>query len=420
MNASSGNWLCVACIVTALACVTSTYAQTRKVVKLTPRHDLPAMVDAAPPGTTLLLADGLYRPTRPLVFRQPDVEIRSASGQRDKVIIDGQRGSGKVQRDNCVNELLAVQASDVTIADISIRHARDHGIHIAPHAPAHVRNVVMRNIHIYDCGQQLIKANSGSQGDALYWTDDCILEDSLIEFVDNSIMQDMGRYFYTGGLDVHGGKHWIIRRNVFRNIQRDAKMMEHAVHMWSACRGTLVESNRFIDCYRAIGFGMKTKPEGRTRVYPDGQSRPAYFDHIEGVIRNNFIFNRRGIHLEAGIELMNVWNVRVLHNTVISHDRPFSSIEYRWPNTRVQVINNLTSHRILPRDDARAELKNNPADASSDWFVDYGKGDLHLTAVATDVIDRGVRLTGDLANTDIDGQARDARPDIGADELNVR
>lgn len=387
----------------------------RRILKVSTRDDLADKVGSARPGTTILLKDGTYRLSRPLVFRKPDVWMRSESGNRDKVILDGKRGTGRLRRENCVNEIIAVKASDVTIADISICHARDHGIHISPQQKGNIRNVVMHNIHIYDCGQQLIKVNSNG-GKPLYWADDGILENSLIEFIDNSIMHDMGRHFYTGGLDVHGGKNWQIRRNTFRNIQREGKMMEHAVHMWSRCRGTIVEQNRFIDCYRAVGFGMKRKASGLVRDYPDGKGHKPYFDHVEGVVRNNFIFNRKGVHLESGIELMNVIGVKVHHNTVVSYEKPFSSIEYRWPNTRVEMMNNIVSQKIMGRDGARATLKKNIENAAASLFKDYKTGDLHLSSRASQAVDKGTPLKDTGVKTDIDGDKRDTRPDIGADE----
>jgi hypothetical protein len=372
-------------------------------------------VASAEAGTVILVADGNYRLSRPLVFRTPGVTLRSESGNRDKVILDGKRGVGKLRRQNCANEIIAVRASGITIADLSICHARDHGVHIFPGRGGDIENVAMRNIHVYDCGQQLIKVNSNG-GDPLCWADRGILEDSLVEFIDNSIMQDMGSHFYTGGLDVHGGSGWIIRRNTFRNIQRKGRLMEHAVHMWSKCRDTVVEQNRFIDCYRAVGFGMKRQPRGSTRQYRDGAGSDPYFGHVGGVIRNNFIFNRAGIHLESGIELMNVTGTRVYHNTVVSHDKPFSSIEYRWPNTRVRIMNNIVSSNIKRRNNADALLKRNIRNAPPTLFQDYDAGDLHLAPTAARAIDRGMPLRDAASKVDIDGNKRDAHPDIGADE----
>lgn len=408
-------FVCLFLFVLELSPVVGAVDQQRAVRNVSTRDDIAYLVETVKPGTTIFLEDGTYKLSRPVVLLHPDVWVRSKSGNRDKVILDGKMGGGILRREDCINEIISIRASNITVADVSICHASDHGIHVSPQHTGNISNMVMRNIHVYDCGEQLIKVNSNG-GNPLYWADDGILEDSLIEFTDNSIMHDMGNHFYTGGLDVHGGRNWQIRRNIFRNIQREGRMMEHAVHMWSKCRGTIVEQNRFIDCLRAVGFGMKREASGLVRDYPDGKGTNPYFDHIEGVVRNNFIFNRKGVHLETGIELMNVIDVKVYHNTVVSHDKPFSSIEYRWPNTRVEIMNNIVSQNIMRRDGAEAKLEMNIENADADLFEDYATGDLHLSFSAARAVDKGAaqKFTGVVS--DIDGNRRDAHPDIGADE----
>ena len=273
----------------------------------------------------------------------------------------------------------------------------------------------MHNLHIYDCGQQLIKVNSNGSK-PLFWVDDSILENSLLEFIDSSIMQKTGNSYYTGGIDIHGGKNWRIRDNTFRNIQRKGKLMEHAVHLWSKSRDSIVERNRFINCYRGIGFGMKLRPEGHVRQYPDKKGNKPYFDHVGGVIRNNAIFNSRGIHLESGIELMNVIDVKVVHNTVVSVDKPFACIEYRWPNTRLSIYNNLVSHSILVRNNAKAKLGSNITHAPRGMFINYGKGNVHLSKNAKQAINQGKKYKGILVVDDLERKKRDMKPDIGAYE----
>jgi len=103
----------------------------------------------------------------------------------------------------------------------------------------------------------------------------------------------------------------------------------------------------------------------------------------------------------------------VLHNTVASTQSPFSSIEWRWPNTDAEVTNNLVSHNLRERDGASASLAGNLEDAPLSLFVDGAGGDLHLAESAGSAIGQGVNAG---VATDIDGQIRDSDPDIGADE----
>jgi hypothetical protein len=48
--------------------------------------------------------------------------------------------------------------------------------------------------------------------------------------------------------------------------------------------------------------------------------------------------------------------------------------------------------------------------------VDPVGGNLHLAKAASEIVDRGEAIA-EAPDTDIDGQKRDAQPDIGADEL---
>ena len=179
-----------------------------KTITVSPNQDLPKIISSAPAGSKIVLKDGVYKISRAIIFRKKGVTLSSASGKREAVILDGKLKAGPLKRENCVNTILAIQASNVTIKSISVRYARDHAIHISPRTEGNVSNVMLDDIHVYDCGQQLIKVNSNGRK-PLFWTNDCILKNSLIEFKDNSIMQDLGKHFYTGGLDVHGGQNWL-------------------------------------------------------------------------------------------------------------------------------------------------------------------------------------------------------------------
>jgi hypothetical protein len=52
----------------------------------------------------------------------------------------------------------------------------------------------------------------------------------------------------------------------------------------------------------------------------------------------------------------------------------------------------------------------------ADAFVDAAKGDLHLRAPANGIVDAAERVERVEVANDIDGQRRDERADVGADE----
>ena len=108
---------------------------------------------------------------------------------------------------------------------------------------------------------------------------------------------------------------------------------------------------------------------------------------------------------------------KVYHNTVYASPRAagyFSSLDYRFPNTRADIRNNLVT-RITARDRGRATLARNVESVPAGWFRNPGRLDFHLRPRAVGAIDRGVRIGA--AGLDIDGTPHAVGPpDLGADE----
>lgn len=108
-----------------------------------------------------------------------------------------------------------------------------------------------------------------------------------------------------------------------------------------------------------------------------------------------------------------------MHNTVYTANpnSTFSSVEWRFPNTRAQVLNNLVNDTMRQRDNATATQGGNLTGALPGWFVAAGEGNLHLTSSAIAAIDQVSAPAG--VTDDIDGDARPTgkTADIGADEL---
>lgn len=380
-----------------------------------PGDNLADKVRSLPSGTTLLLSPGTYKVASALRFEKDDVTLRSSTGRREDVILEGDV-SGGGNPSGFTNAILVVSASGVTLADFTVRHARDHAIHAFPPAGRSIARLRLRNLHVSDCGQQLVKVNSnGGSGAGLHWADSGTVECSFIGFLDNSVMEPMSGGFYTGGIDIHGGRGWSIRGNLFRNIQREGQIMEHAVHLWSKARDCQVVGNRFEDVYRGVGLGMKTAAAGLERRYPDGKGDSPYSDMVGALVADNMIWNRAGVKLESGIEVMNALDAVLVHNTIWSAEAPFSSIEYRWPGTTAVIRNNLVSHNFRERDGAKAVLGGNVTATPAAAFAGATAGDLRLTATST-ARNRGVALPPGLADRDMDGDVRDSLPDAGADE----
>jgi hypothetical protein len=368
---------------------------------------LATLVRDAPAGATLVLAAGRYPLPASLQLARAGVTLRSAGDDAASVVLDAEYR---------VNEAIAVSASNVTVAHVTIRRAVDHAIHAYPLAAAPVVGLRFHGLHVEDAGEQFIKVNSTDQ---IHWVDDGRVECStfLMTAEGRTHVEDEPGGCYTGGIDAHGARGWTVRGNRFAGIHcENGSLAEHAIHFWRGSRDTLVENNVIIDCARGIGFGLG--PDGGRTYSPDPYPGVAPIGHFGGVIRNNVIWATTG-HFDTGVELQQARGARVFHNTLVSSTPPggafFSSIDYRFANTAVELRNNLTT-RITVRDGAQGTLSHNLEDAPLSAFVDAAGLDFHLAAGATQAIDQGVVVAE--AGLDLDGEAHDrgAAPDLGADE----
>ncbi len=368
----------------------------------------------AQPGTTILLADGTYDlsggdNSHRLSFYQSDVTLRSASGNPEAVVLDGNYGTG---------ELVYINASRVTIAELTLRRAYNHTIHVTGGDPGIVEETRIYRVRIFDAAEQAIKINTNGLGK---YADNGTVACCHVELTDSG-RGHVRNNCYTGGIDAHQAWGWVVRDNFFKGIWCPSGLAEHGVHFWTGGRDTLVERNTIVDCARGIGFGLGENGNGDERSYDDDPyPEIGYIGHTDGIIRNNFIAVSSAelfaseTGYDAGITLDQAHGALVIHNTIASTQAPFSSIEWRYDNTQVRLINNLTTHDLRDRG-GEASLAGNRQDALWSWFVDPGPGNLHLKP-GVDAIDAGVSTAPGECDQDIDHQARDDQPDQGADEF---
>jgi len=387
---------------------------TGSIVNVSNVSELVDAVNSAAADTIILIADGIYNLDGAyLRIDVAGVTLRSASGDREAVVLDG---------NYITTEILQITASGVTVADLSLREADNHPIHIMSTGSSSTDNTMLYNLHIIDPGEQAVKINPV---DMDHFTDNGVIACSRIELTDagrSHIRNDC----YTGGIDAHQSRGWLIRDNVIEGFWCSSGLSEHAIHFWRGSRDTLVERNAILDNARGIGFGLAT--DGDARTYTDNPCPAAggtYVDHYDGIIRNNIVFaNHAALFsseygLDCGICLWSACGANVLHNTVFSTQAPFSSIEWRFSNTWIDLTNNLVSHNLRERDDAHAVQAGNVTGAQADWFINAPQGDLHLAGGASEVIDQGASVPAGLCDSDFDG---DPRPigtarDVGVDEV---
>jgi hypothetical protein len=382
------------------------------IVTLSPSDapNLPQLVADAEPNTTFYFNDGTYdlSGANLLHVTTPGLRFVGLNRDRDAVILDA---------NNALGEIFLVAASNTTIAHMTVTRAYWHPIHVTGGSAANTENTLIYDVAVIDPGQQAIKINPSGEG---FYVDNGTVACSSV------VMTDVGRALvsdcYTGGIDAHSAWGWVVRDNYFEGFWCDAGLSEHAVHFWVTGRDTLVERNTIVDCARGVGFGLGLSGNGNERIYDDDPCPIAdYLGHVDGIIRNNMIYASRPelfaseYAVDSGIALEQACGTIVAHNTVWFFQQPFVSIEYRWPNTDAILTNNLTSHGIVLRDGAIAQLASNLEYQGGEHFVDELTGELHLVAGSA-AIDAGDPSGLDLAPNDFDADPRDATPDVGADE----
>ena len=236
---------------------------TGHAVEVAASADLVAAVRSAAPGDTLLLANGTYAlggKIRQIVA--DGVTLRSKSGDREAVILDGQRSSS-------TGEVVSVTGSDVTIADLTIVNAYTHAIHVQATDAKDTLRATIYNVHVKDALEQGIKINQNVA--ETHSPDDGTVACSHIELT-SSGRPNVRDNCYTGGIDAHWARGWRIRDNVIEGFYCPSGLSEHGVHFWTGSRDTIVERNRILNSARGIGFGLGETTSSSTddwRTYPD-------------------------------------------------------------------------------------------------------------------------------------------------------
>jgi hypothetical protein len=215
-----------------------------------------------------------------------------------------------------------IPGHNVTIQSITIQEVTNHCIQTdVDNHKLRVIDCVLRNAY-----EQLLKVPAGNG-----MSDSGIVEGCLFEFT-----KGVAENYYTGGIDCHRSKDWVVRNNTFKNIRSPGgSISEHAIHFWNNCENITVESNLIIDCDRGIGFGM-----GNEKV------------HTGGIVRNNMIFHRaiNGTDFgDVGIGLEYCTDVLVYNNTIYFNNDYSNSIECRFSGSQRRssfgIRNNCFSYR---------------------------------------------------------------------------
>jgi hypothetical protein len=394
-------------------------APSSSVIWVGTEAELQTAVQNLQSGQTIVIRPGTYNLTNTLYIGKnrhvTDVTIRGSTDDFNDVVLLG-KGMDNANYGNVQSGISVYNAQGVTIADLSIGRVYFHPIELKGEAGA--SQVHIYHDRLFDAGEQFVKGTMPASGPGV---SDSTVEYTVLEYTAGPPTTDHGGGIgYTNGVDILNGQNWVIRDNLFRNFHTPdsdpySSWWNPAILMWNHSANTVAEGNTFINCDRAIAFGLYDN---------------SGYDHQGGVIRNNFIVVQPGLFSSArkadsDAQIL-VWDspgTKVVNNTILTNGNTAKSIEVRFSSTTgIAIVNNLTDAPLGARNSASYTASGNYLGATPAMFAGPNSGDLHLlktTATQTYVIDKVA--TSPDAPRDWDGASRPVGGggDIGADEYST-
>jgi hypothetical protein len=388
-------------------------APTGTIVNVSTVSQLENAVANLQSGQTIMIAAGTYNLTAGLYIglngQVTNVAIRGATGNPADVVL---LGAG-MDNSSIGMGISVWNAQSVTIANLSIGDVYYDAIELKGDQGAD--RITIYNCHLYDSGEQLIKSDPNSTGGGVT---NSVVEYCTIDYTTApSTVDHGGGSGYTNGVDVHGGSTWIVSNNLFENFHTpdsSANLWNPVVLFWNHSVNNTVNANTFINCDRAIAFGLDELTSG--------------YDNQGGIIENNFVYMAAGEYsasriagADAPIIAWDSPGTLIANNTILTNGNMPNSIQLRFVETaNVTIDNNLSDAPVRARDSATYTASDNYFSATASMFVNPAIGDLHLisnSATQANVIGKGVFLAS--IPTDYDGQTRTSPTDIGADQYSA-
>jgi len=370
---------------------------TGPTIKVSNVQQLIRALDEIEPGGTILLEDGHYMMPRYVEIKTDKVTLRGSSGNPDRVIIDGANSQD--------GELIGLRrCTGVTIADLTIQNTQYNGFKI--NSETNIQGLTIYNCVIHNIWQRGIKSVRVPQENReLLRPKRCRVQYCLFYNDRPKHLSDdpgdIANGNYIGGIDIMYAADWVISDNIFINIQGATREARGAIFIWHESQDCVIERNIIIDCDAGVCLGNSYRPND------------VPYHCLRCIARNNFITRAP----EGGIVTDYTQDCRVLNNTIYEPDSHLGRlIRLVHDNDALVVADNLLNGPDI-RNESSSQIAfvSNLAKDLTAVLLDPARGDLHIAGGAADVIDKAKSLSD--VTTDIDGQPRDSRPDIGADEF---
>ncbi len=350
------------------------------------------------PGGTILLADGHYPLPHFLKLGTDNVTLRSESGRRESVVIDG---SGRGHHVPMVGELIWItRCSGVTIADLTIQNVKWNGFKLT--SDMGVTKVGIYNCVIHNVWQRGIKGPGvPKENREKLRPTDCRVQYCL--FYNDHPKQpgdDDSDTFdgnYVGGMDIMYAKRWTISDNVFVDIHGRTHEGRGAIFLWVGCEDCIVERNMIIDCDCGICLGNSF--HGKETIPHCSRC----------IVRNNFVTRCP----ENDIFAAYTRDCQILHNTVYDPASRYQRlIRLVDDNNGLVAADNLLCGRAMQVESkSPMRIEGNVIKDVTPWLVDPAAGNLHLRPGAARALGAVQRLPE--VHEDIDRQPRSPSTVVG-------
>ncbi len=354
-------------------------------------------------GATVLMEDGHYMMPHYVAITKDDVTLRSASRNRESVVIDG--------ADSQDGELVGITGcKGVTIADLTIQNIKWNGFKI--NSETNVQDLTIYNCVIHNIWQRGVKGVKVPMANRdVIRPKNCkvcyclFYNDRAKRFSDDPADTEQNFHGdYIGGIDVMYAQGWTISDNVFVGIQGRTRQGRGAIFLWHDSRDCIIERNIIIDCDAGVCLGNPHRPSD-IKIHCTNCT-----------VRNNFI--TRGP--EAGIVTVYTKDCKLINNTICETDSKLGRlIRVVFDNEGLVIANNLLCGPNI-RIESKSEIRviGNLAGRLDSYFTDSSHGNLHLSHSVPEIVDHGVSMAE--VKMDIDKQSRSSAPDIGADEFSKK
>ncbi|PCJ59014.1 MAG: hypothetical protein COA79_11690 [Planctomycetota bacterium] len=343
-----------------------------EIVRVATADEFIDAVDNAKENSVILMADGIYEVKRSCVLQASNVAIRSESGNRESVVLDGKTCDLSSVSGLDISPLLGILkifgAKNVTIADITFRNSDKYGIVFYGDSKVwdlNVYNVKFHNIWVRglkgtnqnrpgDYESRRVSPEEGKENRprngivryCLFINDDPKREDGI------------DHINYLAGMDLMGIKDWAISDNVFIGIRSKTNMGNAAIFLWQDCENVVVERNTIINCDKGICCGNFSFRE---------------LNMQNCIARNNIIVN----HAVKAIEFSNTINCEIYNNLIYSTNNEYHTVRFLDGSKGNKLHHNLihgtleTLSPVLCDENYLGDL--------TDCFVDPEVGDFSLT-----------------------------------------